>query len=170
MSILTTSSAGGSSSSTTNKSTPPSITSRLGPSTTSNNTVVLSHHGRRILQNFHLVWLDANIDESNEDYKHSLGQLSSIMVPIRLFADAEECTRFLSINDIFMYTSLLREVLFEIDDDDDEDNKSIKEFVDYCRLGNNIDHSEIEHFKRQYRRDTSISWYTTPSFIASMLN
>ncbi|CAF3757693.1 unnamed protein product [Rotaria magnacalcarata] len=110
MSILTTSSASGSSSSATNKSTSPSINSRFGTSTASNNTVVLSYHSRRILQNFLLVWLDANIDESNEDYKHSLQQRNSIVVSVSLFTHAEECTRFLSDITVRTGTSIVRRV------------------------------------------------------------
>ncbi|CAF1106933.1 unnamed protein product [Rotaria sp. Silwood1] len=68
------------------------------PTTTMNNlaTAVLPRPVRRVLQNFLLVWLDANFNESNEDFKRSLQQLRRIVVSITAFTDAQECINFLS--------------------------------------------------------------------------
>ncbi|CAF1608752.1 unnamed protein product, partial [Didymodactylos carnosus] len=61
-----------------------------------NRNTVLPRPVRRILQNFLLVWLDANLDESNEDFKNSLQQLRRIVASITTFTDAQECIEFLS--------------------------------------------------------------------------
>ncbi|CAF3373958.1 unnamed protein product, partial [Rotaria sp. Silwood2] len=58
-------------------------------------TVVLPRHTRRIVQNYLLVWLDANIDESKKDFKSSLAHLRHIVATIRTFTDADECIQFM---------------------------------------------------------------------------
>ncbi|CAF4181542.1 unnamed protein product [Rotaria sordida] len=67
-----------------------------------------------------------------------------------------------------MYTQLLKEAVLEIEDDD---AKSIKDLVEYCRLQNDIDDDdEIKKVQREYRDHTPIWWYTAPYFMYSMLN
>ncbi|CAF4296082.1 unnamed protein product, partial [Rotaria sordida] len=51
---------------------------------------------RRIIQNFLLVWLDANIDESKEDIQNSLKHLRRIVASITTFTDAQQCFDYLS--------------------------------------------------------------------------
>ncbi|CAF4067430.1 unnamed protein product, partial [Rotaria sordida] len=53
---------------------------------------------------------------------------------------------------------------------EDDDAKSIKDLVEYCRLQNDIDDDEIKKVQREYRDHTSIWWYTAPYFMYSMLN
>ncbi|CAF2689458.1 unnamed protein product [Rotaria sp. Silwood2] len=218
---------------------------------TTSSTTVLPCRVRRILQNFLLIWLDANIDESKQDFKNSLTYLRHIVASVTTFTDAQECVNFLSeikkekvfmivsgslgqhvvprihgwsqldsiyvfcgnkslheewsktmskvkgvhtdidpickelqidrercdrslisisfhrIDALFMYTQLFKEVLLEIDDDD---TKSIKELVEYCRLQDDIVEDEIKKLEGEYRRHTPIWWYTAPYFIHSMLN
>jgi tetratricopeptide (TPR) repeat protein len=46
----------------------------------------------RIVQNFHLVWLDRNIDEANdEDCRKSITQLRQVVNTVNTFTDADEC-------------------------------------------------------------------------------
>ncbi|CAF4808606.1 unnamed protein product, partial [Rotaria sp. Silwood1] len=68
---------------------------------------------------------------------------------------------------LFMYTQLLKEALLEIEDDD---VKSIKDLVKYCRLQNDVDEDEIKLVEREYRDHTPIWWYTAETFIYPMLN
>ena len=50
---------------------------------------------QRMIQNFHLVWLDANIDEeNNEDCRNSITQLRQVVNTVNTFVDADECIRF----------------------------------------------------------------------------
>ena len=216
-----------------------------------NRNTVLPRPVRRILQNFLIVWLDANLDESNDDFKNSLQQLRRIVASITIFTDAQECIAFISeikkekvfmivsgslgrqiipdiqtwsqlesiyvfcnnqsideewsrkiakvkgvytriepiceslqidrencdrnmisisfdgIDALFMYTQLLKESLLEIEEDDE---KSIKELVDYCRLQDDIAENQIGKVEREYPCRTPIWWYTGPYFMYSMLN
>ncbi|CAF5012004.1 unnamed protein product, partial [Rotaria sp. Silwood1] len=68
---------------------------------------------------------------------------------------------------LFMYTQLLKEALLEIEDDD---VKSIKDLVEYCRLQNDIDEGQIRKVENEYRDHTPIWWYTAETFIYPMLN
>ncbi|CAF4214492.1 unnamed protein product, partial [Rotaria sordida] len=53
---------------------------------------------------------------------------------------------------------------------EDDDAKSIKDLVEYCRLQNDIDDDEIKKVQREYRDHKPIWWYTAPYFMYSMLN
>ena len=64
-------------------------------STITNRTAALPRPVRRVLQNFLLVWLDANFNESNADFKSSLKHLRQVVASIETFTDAEECVKFL---------------------------------------------------------------------------
>ncbi|CAF4226340.1 unnamed protein product, partial [Rotaria sordida] len=67
----------------------------LASITTTGNTTAVPPRVRRIVQNFLLIWLDANIDESKKDFKYSLAQLRRIVTSIRTYTDAEECMQFM---------------------------------------------------------------------------
>ncbi|CAF1057895.1 unnamed protein product [Rotaria sp. Silwood1] len=87
--------------------------------------------------------------------------------------DQKNCDRamisisFNRIDPLFMYTQLLKEALLQIEDDD---AKSIKEIVEYCRLQDDISKTTLDKIEREYRNHTAIWWYTGPYFIYSMLN
>ncbi|CAF3907359.1 unnamed protein product [Rotaria magnacalcarata] len=74
---------------------------------------------------------------------------------------------FNGIDPLFMYTQLFKEALLEIEDDDE---KSFKELVEYCRLQGDIDEKIIDGVKREYHSHNLIWWYTAPYFVYSMLN
>ncbi|CAF1315868.1 unnamed protein product [Rotaria sordida] len=74
---------------------------------------------------------------------------------------------FNRIDPLFMYTQLLKETLLEIEDDD---VKSIKELVEYCRLHSDVSEKTLEKIEQEYRDHTPIWWHTGPYFIYSMLN
>ncbi|CAF1038566.1 unnamed protein product [Rotaria magnacalcarata] len=50
---------------------------------------------RRITQNFLLVWLDININKSNDDFQHSFTQLRTIVNTLEYFSDADKCVEYL---------------------------------------------------------------------------
>jgi tetratricopeptide (TPR) repeat protein len=50
----------------------------------------------RIIQNFHLVWLDENIDENDDDYRNSITQLRQVVNTINTFMDIDECIDFIT--------------------------------------------------------------------------
>ena len=64
-------------------------------SSTTNRAAALPRPVRRIFQNFLLVWLDANFNESSADFKTSLKYLRQVVASIETFTDAEECVKFL---------------------------------------------------------------------------
>ncbi|CAF1180167.1 unnamed protein product [Rotaria sordida] len=49
-----------------------------------------------IIQNFLLLWLDAKIDESNEDYRNSIKHLQRTVNTIKPYRDTEECINYIS--------------------------------------------------------------------------
>ncbi|CAF1290116.1 unnamed protein product [Rotaria sordida] len=243
--------SGSSSSSTTNKPKKTSSSSTAASVSTMGRSTALPQPARRIIQNFLLVWLDANIDESKEDFQNSLKHLRRIVVSITTFTDAQQCFDFLSgitkekafmivssslgqkfvpkmeaipqlesvyvfcgdqsyreqwankvpkikgvytkiepickaleidrqrcdqamisisfngLDALFMYTQLLKEAVLEIEDDD---KKSIKDLVTYCREQEDISEDQIKLIEREYRDHTPIWWYTAPYFMYSMLN
>jgi tetratricopeptide (TPR) repeat protein len=53
----------------------------------------------RIVQNFHLIWLDGSIDETNsEDCRNSITKVRQVMNTVNTFTDPDECIDY--INDI----------------------------------------------------------------------
>jgi tetratricopeptide (TPR) repeat protein len=63
-----------------------------------------------VVQNFRLIWLDANIDESNEDFLNFIKHLRCIVNIIDPFTDADQCIDFLSDVDdemVFMIVSCI---------------------------------------------------------------
>ncbi|CAF4846869.1 unnamed protein product, partial [Rotaria sp. Silwood2] len=61
-----------------------------------NHSVVLPNRRHGIVQNFLLIWLDADFDEFKDDYKNSLQHLRYIVATITTFTDVDECIDFLS--------------------------------------------------------------------------
>ncbi|CAF3495163.1 unnamed protein product [Rotaria socialis] len=62
----------------------------------------------RIVQNYLVVWLDANIDEKKEHFQKSLVELRKIVVTLDLFTDVDQCIEYLKRIDgqkIFLITS-----------------------------------------------------------------
>ncbi|CAF3767616.1 unnamed protein product, partial [Rotaria sp. Silwood1] len=218
---------------------------------TANNSAVLRERMRPVLENCLLIWLDADFDESKNDYKQSMQQLRNIIATIITFTDADQCIDYLSdiedekvlmivsgslgqhvipeiqacpqldsiyvfcdnqsmheqwarkipkikgictqiepickalqvdhehcnrsmismsfrgIDPLFMYTQLLKEAFLQIEDDD---AKTIKELVDYCRIHNAASPTTLEKLEREYSDHPPSWWYTGPFFIYSMLN
>ena len=50
----------------------------------------------RMVQNFHLVWLDGNIDESKDDYRNSIKKLRQVVNTVNTFIDVNECIEFIN--------------------------------------------------------------------------
>ncbi len=69
----------------------------------------------------------------------------------------------------FMYTQLIKEILFELKHDDD----SVKKLVTYCRdkySGNEEELKKIETFHKGYQLKSPIWWFTYECFIYHLLN
>jgi tetratricopeptide (TPR) repeat protein len=73
------------------------------------------------------------------------------------------------INQSFMYTQILKEILLTIE----FNKRSVKDFIIYCReqlADNPIELNNISKFEQEYHQDKSIWWYTYKCFLHSMLN
>ena len=66
----------------------------------------------------------------------------------------------------FMYTQLFKEILLKME----HTEQSIKYFTAYCRSGNYGSSTNITRFENDYKANLAIWWYTSPTFIYSMLN
>jgi tetratricopeptide (TPR) repeat protein len=52
---------------------------------------------QRMVQNFHLVWLDGSIDEVNsDDYRNSITKLREVINTVNTFTDVDECIDFIN--------------------------------------------------------------------------
>ncbi|CAF4041944.1 unnamed protein product [Rotaria sp. Silwood1] len=70
-----------------------SATYRKSDNTTKRNHRSQSHE---IVQNFLILWLDEEIDESIDDYRNSIKHLQRIVNTIETFTDKDECVDYLS--------------------------------------------------------------------------
>jgi hypothetical protein len=69
----------------------------------------------------------------------------------------------------FMYSQLLKEILFELH----YDKKERKRFIEFCRKENADNPRElniIHEFEHDYRNHTPAWWYTRECFLYKMLN
>ena len=53
---------------------------------------------------------------------------------------------------------------------EDDDKKSIKEFVDYFRSQEEINENEIEWIEKDYHKHSPVWWHTAEMFLYSTLN
>jgi hypothetical protein len=50
----------------------------------------------RIVQNFHLVWLDRSIDENDDGCRNSITKLREVISMVNIFVDVDECIDFIT--------------------------------------------------------------------------
>jgi tetratricopeptide (TPR) repeat protein len=67
--------------------------SNTAAATTASSTTTHNHH--RIVQNFLLIWVDANIDQSKKDCQNTLAHLGSIVNHVNVCTESEQCIQFL---------------------------------------------------------------------------
>ncbi|CAF1490743.1 unnamed protein product [Adineta steineri] len=66
----------------------------------------------------------------------------------------------------FMYTQIFKDILLDME----HGKQAIAEFAAYCRRNNSGSPININRFESEYHTQSPISWYTSPTFIYSMLN
>ncbi|CAF4961017.1 unnamed protein product, partial [Rotaria sp. Silwood1] len=78
--------------------TPLSSSSTVNQQSNSNRFQKQDHRSdtNEIIQNFLLIWLDENIDESSDDYLNSIKQLRRTINTIKTFHNANECIDYMS--------------------------------------------------------------------------
>jgi hypothetical protein len=65
-------------------------------STTKSSNIIPRHPPyARIIQNFHLAWLDRSIDETNDDYRDSITEFQKVVDMVNTFVDVDECVDFI---------------------------------------------------------------------------
>ncbi|CAF1487415.1 unnamed protein product, partial [Rotaria sp. Silwood1] len=115
---------------------------------------------------------------THEQWAKTIAKVKGVYTQIEPICDALQIDRrncgqdmisisFNRIDPLFMYTQLLKEALLEIEDDD---VKSIKELVEYCRLQTDASEITLKKIEEEYRNYSPIWWYTGPYFIYSTLN
>ncbi|CAF4178891.1 unnamed protein product, partial [Rotaria sordida] len=130
------------------------------------------------LPQLHSIYVFCDNQSIHQEWATTIPKVKGVYTQIEpiceaLKTDCENCDRgmisisFNRIDPLFMYTQLLKEVLLEIEDDD---AKSIKELIEYCRLHSDASEVTLDKIEREYRNHTPIWWYTAPYFIYSMLN
>ncbi|CAF2134891.1 unnamed protein product [Rotaria magnacalcarata] len=83
-------------------------TEKTTTSTAAASSTALRAPRSRFVQNYLVVWLDANIDEKKEHFQKSLVELRKIVVTLDLFTDVEQCIEYLKRIDgqkVFLITS-----------------------------------------------------------------
>ncbi len=70
--------------------------SSASASTTAKASASVTPTRERIAQNFLLIWIDANIDESKQDCQNTLAQLRSVVNNVNMFKQREQCIQFLN--------------------------------------------------------------------------
>ncbi|CAF1373433.1 unnamed protein product [Rotaria sp. Silwood1] len=124
------------------------------------------------------IYVLCDNQSTHEEWAKAIHKVKGVYTQIEpicdvLQIDRRNCDRdmisisFNRIDPLFMYTQLLKEALLEIEDDD---VKSIKELVEYCRLQSDASEKTLEKIEEEYRNHSPIWWYTGPYFIYSMLN
>ena len=71
----------------------------------------------------------------------------------------------------FMYSQLLKEILLEIDAEDDA--RALEELIDYCRhlyADNSSELEKVDQLEREYNLHSPIWWYTYECFLYPLLN
>ncbi|CAF0793202.1 unnamed protein product [Adineta steineri] len=97
------------------------------------------------------------IKQQNQD------SISMTLIP----KDEETATKNLNeLDHTFMYTKIFKEILFEIKDDEN----TIKNFINFCRIGENKTSPNINTFEKDYNAQKAIYWYTLTPITYEVLN
>ncbi|CAF1199439.1 unnamed protein product [Didymodactylos carnosus] len=102
--------------------------------------------------------------------KQAVRQCDQDSISVSFVSATEASNRnFDQLDQSFMYTQILKEILLEIE----YNEQSIKELAAYCRdhyLENPRELLIIDKFQREYHHQSPIWWYTYECFIYHMLN
>jgi len=112
----------------------------------------------------------SEIDSLCNSLKQLITYTDYNMIPISFISVDEMSNRNLDeLDPSFMYTQILKEILFEIE----YDEQSMKDFIVYCQTifeDNSVTLNKITQFEKEYALKSPVWWYTTETFIYSLLN
>jgi hypothetical protein len=75
---------------------PTSLVTLNDTANSNNEYVSLNHIGSHVVENFILVWIDFNIDESNNNTRTYITRLQSIINSIKIFTNLDQCVDFIT--------------------------------------------------------------------------
>ncbi|CAF1160357.1 unnamed protein product [Rotaria sp. Silwood1] len=106
-----------------------------------------------------------------EELKQAVQECDQNSISIGFVSTNDELSKQSSdqMNQSFMYTQILKEILLTIE----FDHQSLKDFIVYCRekfANNSIELENIKKLEREYYQHEPIWWYTYECFLYSMLN
>ncbi|CAF1106927.1 unnamed protein product [Adineta steineri] len=137
----------------------------------------------------HIVYIFSNIKSQHEEWSTKWQKIRSVHTDIDdlckvLQLHIKRCNQdsiamsFITVNEMasadslnqleptFMYTQIFKEIILDMK----HDKQVIKEFTAYCRQHDCGSPTNIDQFENEYHIQSAIWWYTSPSFIYSMLN
>ena len=104
-----------------------------------------------------------------DSLKRDIRQTRASLMPISIMNNFSSSVSLNELDQSFMYTQLLKDILLKM-----EDNKETKgKLVEYCRLqynGSRLSLKIIEEFDQNYPDPSPIWWYTRECFVYWMLN
>jgi tetratricopeptide (TPR) repeat protein len=106
-----------------------------------------------------------------ETLKQVARQYEQNAIPISFMATSGDISKkhLDQLEPSFMYTQILKEILLTIEFSE----KHFEEFISYCHDALSENEGElknVDEFRRNYRSETPIWWYSYPCFLYSMLN
>ncbi|CAF1415492.1 unnamed protein product [Adineta steineri] len=141
------------------------------------------------IQQLHSVYIFSKIKCQHEEWTTKWRKIRSVYTNIddlckALQLDIKKCNQdsiamsFITVDEMtstdnlnqleptFMYTQIFKEILLDME----HNKQAIKEFTAYCRRTNSGLTTNIDQFENEYHPQSAIWWYTSSSFIYSMLN
>ena len=112
-----------------------------------------------------------NITPICDALRRDTGELHESTISISFVSTSDDVLEdnLASINQSFMYTQILKEILLSIDFQEHD----FKAFIDYCREHFKDDFTELRDvykLEKEYRRHKPTWWYSHQSFLYSMVN
>ena len=112
----------------------------------------------------------SEITDTSESIKRLLRRYDEDNIPFScITAENVESPNLDQLPPSFMYTQLIKEIILDLE----YNEQSIKDFVTYFNQHHayyDIDLKSVTDFAENYGLNTSIWWYTSPSFVYSILN
>ncbi len=137
----------------------------------------------------HLLYIVCNHQEKHTEWIKNHKRLKEIFTDIETVSDVVTCNiqrlesyltsisivptnssyKLEELEPSFMYSQLLKEIIVNLE----YDENAIKKFIDFCfqyHAGDANRSKTLLNFQEHYERDSAISWYSKETFLYTMLN
>lgn len=112
----------------------------------------------------------SNVNDIHDSLQQAIRSCDLNSIPISFVSvDDPFNTNMDQLDQSFMYTQLLKEILFQID----YSEQSVQDYIVFCKdtfRDNNSTLSRVTKFENEYRLKSPVWWYTYETFIYMMLN